>query len=56
MGGERISLFLNNEVTAILTTYKQFETLVPGKNRSGSAHSGEDGRERKKDKDDKHSI
>ena len=35
---------LNSDVSALLETYCQFEKLVPHKTKSGSAHTGEDGR------------
>src|SRR5436190_12957159 len=44
MDGSRIRSLLNSDVSALLKTYRQFEKLVPHKTRSGSAHTGEDGR------------
>ena len=44
MDGSRIRSLLNSDVAALLETYRQFEKLVPHKTRSGSAHTGEDGR------------
>ncbi len=44
MDGVRVRGLLSNEVSALLNTYKQFETLVPHATRSGAAHTGEDGR------------
>lgn len=44
MDGKRIQDFWSNEVDSLITTYKQFEILVPSSNGAGSAHRGEDGR------------
>lgn len=44
MDGHRIRTYWSNEVTALLQTYQQFETLVPSVKVTGAAHNGEDGR------------
>ncbi len=44
MDGHRIRTYWSNEVTSLLQTYQQFETLVPSAEVSGAAHNGEDGR------------
>jgi len=44
MDGKRIQDYWSSEVSALLSRYRQFETLVPAPNRAGSAHAGEDGR------------
>lgn len=44
MDGKRIQTYWSNEVTALLQTYQQFETLVPSAKVMGAAHNGEDGR------------
>lgn len=44
MDGHRIRTYWSNEVTALLQTYQQFETLVPSIKVTGAAHNGEDGR------------
>jgi hypothetical protein len=44
MDGKRIRDYWSSEVDALLSRYRQFETLIPAADRAGSAHSGEDGR------------
>lgn len=44
MDGERLRDFWNQEVTALLSVYRQFETLLPNSVTEGAAHRGEDGR------------
>ncbi len=44
MDGKRIQDYWSNEVDSLITTYKQFEVLVPSSNGAGAAHRGEDGR------------
>lgn len=46
MDGSRIRKYWSNEVTALLRTYQQFETLVPSTkvDVGGAEHNGEDGR------------
>ena len=49
MDGKRIREYWSNEMQALLDTYKQFQVLIPAKNRNGADHNGEDGREAIKD-------
>jgi hypothetical protein len=42
--GKRIREYWSNEMQALLDTYKQFQVLIPAKNRNGADHNGEDGR------------
>lgn len=44
MDGHRIQQYWSHEMEAMLETYKQFEILLPAKDRAGAAHVGEDGR------------
>ena len=44
MDGKRIREYWSNEMQALLDTYKQFQVLIPAKNRNGADHNGEDGR------------
>ncbi len=44
MDGARIREFLSQDIKALLTTYRQFESLIPHPKHSGAAHPGEDGR------------
>ncbi len=44
MDGQRLQKYWSQEVDALITTYKQFETLIPSFEHEGSAHRGEDGR------------
>ncbi len=44
MDGERVRNYLSQDVDALLSTYKQFETLLPHSYDAGAAHRGEDGR------------
>ena len=44
MDGTRVQKYWSNEMQAMLDTYKQFQILIPAKNRNGAAHNGEDGR------------
>lgn len=44
MGEDRLKPYWNNDMNALLETYKQFEVLIPSKTGKGSAHNGEDGR------------
>ncbi|MCQ4742382.1 hypothetical protein [Blautia producta] len=43
MDGKRIQNYWSNEMQAMLDTYKQFQILIPAKDRNGAAHNGEDG-------------
>ena len=42
MDGKRIREYWSNEMQALLDTYKQFQVLIPAKNRNGADHNGED--------------
>lgn len=44
MDGKRIQKYWSNEMQAMLDTYKQFQILIPAKDKNGAAHNGEDGR------------
>ena len=44
MDGKRIREYWSNEMQALLDTYKQFQVLIPAKNRNGADHNGVDGR------------
>lgn len=44
MDGKRIQEYLSNEAKALLTIYKQFQTLLPHPNQDAASHKGEDGR------------
>lgn len=44
MDGRRLQNFWNQEVTALLAVYRQFETLLPHPATQGAQHRGEDGR------------
>ena len=44
MDGSRVRTLLSSDVTALLSTFTQFEELLPNAKRSGAAHPGEDGR------------
>lgn len=44
MDGRRLQDFWNQEVLALLSVYRQFETLLPNPTAEGAAHRGEDGR------------
>lgn len=44
MDGRRLRDFWNQEVTALLAVYRQFETLLPHPVSQGAQHRGEDGR------------
>ncbi|MCP8892927.1 MULTISPECIES: DUF6602 domain-containing protein [Sphingomonas] len=44
MDGRRLQDFWNQEVTALLAVYRQFETLLPNPVTQGAHHRGEDGR------------
>ncbi|MFG1260553.1 DUF6602 domain-containing protein [Xanthobacter flavus] len=44
MDGQRLRNFWNQEVSALLAVYRQFETLLPSTVRVGADHRGEDGR------------
>ncbi|WP_313325972.1 DUF6602 domain-containing protein [Sphingobium yanoikuyae] len=44
MDGQRLRDFWNQEVSALLAVYRQFETLLPNPATGGAAHRGEDGR------------
>lgn len=44
MDGRRLQDFWNQEVTALLAVYRQFETLLPSPTTEGAEHRGEDGR------------
>ena len=44
MDGKRIQLYLSNETKALLTVYKQFQTLLPHPTQDAASHKGEDGR------------
>lgn len=44
MDGERVRNYLSQDVDALLSTYRQFETLLPHSTQEGAAHRGEDGR------------
>ena len=44
MDGKRIREYWSNEMQALLDTYKQFQVLIPAKNRNGADHNGQDGR------------
>lgn len=44
MDGRRLQDFWNQEVTALLAVYRQFETLLPNPITEGAHHRGEDGR------------
>lgn len=44
MDGKRIQEYLSNEAKALLTIYKQFQTLLPHPTQDAASHKGEDGR------------
>lgn len=44
MDGTRVQEYWSNEMQAMLDTYRQFQILIPAKDRNGAAHNGEDGR------------
>ena len=46
MDGNRIQNYWTNEIKALISTYKNFETLIPSQkdNTTGADHVGEDGR------------
>jgi len=44
MDGQRLRDFWNQEVSALLAVYRQFETLLPSPSGEGAEHRGEDGR------------
>lgn len=44
MDGQRLREFWNQEVSALLAVYRQFETLLPHPVTAGAEHRGEDGR------------
>lgn len=44
MDGKRIQEYLSNEAKALLTVYRQFQTLLPDDTQDAAAHKGEDGR------------
>ena len=44
MDGKRIQQYLSNEAEALLTVYKQFQTLLPDAEQDAASHKGEDGR------------
>ena len=44
MDGQRLREFWNQEVSALLAVYRQFETLLPHPVTEGAEHRGEDGR------------
>ncbi len=44
MDGRRLQDFWNQEVTALLAVFRQFETLLPNPVTQGAHHRGEDGR------------
>lgn len=44
MDGKRIQEYLANETKALLTIYKQFQTLLPHSTYDAASHRGEDGR------------
>jgi hypothetical protein len=44
MDGSRVREYLSGDITALLSTYEQFERLVPHAEHAGAAHPGEDGR------------
>lgn len=44
MDGQRLREFWNQEVSALLAVYRQFETLLPHPVTKGAEHRGEDGR------------
>ena len=44
MDGKRIQEYLSNEAKALLTVYKQFQTLLPHPTQNAASHKGEDGR------------
>jgi len=44
MDGKRIQEYLSNEAKALLTVYRQFQTLLPADNENAASHKGEDGR------------
>ena len=44
MDGRRLQNFWNQEVQALLSVYRQFETLLPSTSGAGAGHRGEDGR------------
>lgn len=44
MDGKRIQEYLSNETKALLTVYKQFQTLLPHPTQDAASHKGEDGR------------
>ena len=44
MDGECIREYWSNEIRALLDTYKQFQVLIPAKDKNGADHNGEDGR------------
>jgi hypothetical protein len=44
MDGKRIQNYWSAEVDALVSKYRQFETLIPAAKGAGAAHRGEDGR------------
>src|SRR5262245_17489219 len=44
LDGQRVRQYMEQEVRALLETYRQFETLLPSASSQGAAHRGEDGR------------
>lgn len=44
MADERIKEYWSREMDALLSTYRQFQTLIPSERNAGAAHAGEDGR------------
>lgn len=44
MDGKRIQEYLSKEAKALLTVYRQFQTLLPADNEDAASHKGEDGR------------
>ena len=44
MDGKRIQEYLSKEAKALLTVYRQFQTLLPADNEDAAYHKGEDGR------------
>ncbi|MFW7194420.1 DUF6602 domain-containing protein [Enterobacter sp. BNK-29] len=44
MDGKRLQNYWSQEVDALISIYRQFETLIPSQKHKGSAHHGEDGR------------
>ena len=44
MDGKRIQDYWSDEIDALVSTYRQFEKLIPSEKKKGAEHVGEDGR------------